>query len=197
MSDAFTAGVEPGGLTTAQEIKILLCYMLHSVGQPIHRDQVTEIVVGGGMANYFDTEEAIEELLRLQHLVQSEDRLIATTVTGGQIGESLATRIPYTLRERSVKSALLLLRRRRIEAENRVAITPQEEGGFRVTCSVMDGERELLSVSLPVVDKFQAEQIKERFLTDPSLLYRSNLSVLTGGAEMRRNGTQLVIQLGE
>ena len=197
MSDAFTAGVEPGGLTTAQEIKILLCYMLHSAGQPIHRDQVTEIIVGGGMANYFDTEEAIEELLRLQHLVQGEDRMIATTVTGGQIGESLATRIPYTLRERSVRSALLLLRRRQIEKDNKVDIRPAEEGGYRVTCSVMDGNRTLLSVTMLVADKWQAEQIKEQFLADPSLLYRTNLSVLTGGAHMRRAGTQLVIQLGE
>jgi len=28
MADAFTAGVEPGGLTSTQEIRILLCYML-------------------------------------------------------------------------------------------------------------------------------------------------------------------------
>ena len=28
MADAFMAGVEPGGLTNVQEIRILLCYML-------------------------------------------------------------------------------------------------------------------------------------------------------------------------
>lgn len=197
MSDAFTAGVEPGGLTTSQEIKILLCYMLGSVGQPISRDAVTEIIVGEGMANYFDTEEAIEELLRLQHLVQGDNRLIATTVTGGQIGDSLATRIPYTLRERSVKAAVQLLRRREIEKDNKVEIRPLEEGGCEVTCSVMDGGRALLSVTLRVADKWQAEQIKERFIADPALLYRSNFAVLTGAAAMRRAGTQLVIQLGE
>ena len=51
MADAFTAGVEPGGLTNLQEIRILLCYMLHTVGQPVPRDAVTEIIIGGGMAN--------------------------------------------------------------------------------------------------------------------------------------------------
>ena len=86
MADAFMAGVEPGGLTNVQEIRILLCYMLRSVNAPVPRDALTDIITAGGMANYFDTEEAIEELLRLQHLVQSEDRLIATTVTGAQIG---------------------------------------------------------------------------------------------------------------
>ena len=195
MADAFMAGVEPGGLTNVQEIRILLCYMLHTVAAPVPRDALTDIITAGGMANYFDTEDAIEDLIRLQHLVQTEDRLIATTVTGNQIGESLGVRIPYTLRERSVKAALQLLKRRKVEQDNKVDIRKVEEGGYEVTCTVMDGARVLLSVTLPVTDAWQAEQIKEQFLTDPALLYRSNLAVLTGDAGMRRAGTELVIKL--
>ena len=195
MADAFMAGVEPGGLTNVQEIRILLCYMLNSVAAPIPRDALTDIITAGGMANYFDTEDAIEDLIRLQHLVQTEDRLLATTVTGNQIGESLGVRIPYTLRERSVKAALQLLKRREVERNNKADIRKLEEGGYEVTCSVMDGERALLSVTLRVSDPWQAEQIKEQFLTDPALLYRSNLAVLTGDANMRRAGSELVIKL--
>ena len=195
MADAFMAGVEPGGLTNVQEIRILLCYMLNSVAAPIPRDALTDIITAGGMANYFDTEDAIEDLIRLQHLVQTEDRLVATTVTGNQIGESLGVRIPYTLRERSVKAALQLLKRREVERDNKVNIRKLEEGGYEVTCIVMDGERALLSVTLRVSDPHQAEQIKEQFLTDPALLYRSNLAVLTGDANMRRAGSELVIRL--
>ena len=195
MADAFMAGVEPGGLTNVQEIRILLCYMLNSVAAPIPRDALTDIITAGGMANYFDTEDAIEDLIRLQHLVQSEDKLVATTVTGNQIGESLGVRIPYTLRERSVKAALQLLKRREVERDNKVDIRKLEEGGYEITCTVMDGERALLSVTLRVSDHWQAEQIKEQFLTDPALLYRSNLAVLTGDANMRRAGSELVIKL--
>ena len=195
MADAFMAGVEPGGLTNVQEIRILLCYMLNSVAAPIPRDALTDIITAGGMANYFDTEDAIEDLIRLQHLVQTEDRLVATTVTGNQIGDSLGVRIPYTLRERSVKAALQLLKRREVERDNKVNIRKLEEGGYEVTCTVMDGERALLSVTLRVSDPHQAEQIKEQFLTDPALLYRSNLAVLTGDAGMRRAGSELVIRL--
>ena len=195
MADAFMAGVEPGGLTNVQEIRILLCYMLQSVAAPIPRDALTDIITAGGMANYFDTEDAIEDLIRLQHLVQTDDRLLATTVTGNQIGESLGVRIPYTLRERSVKAALQLLKRREVERNNKADIRKLEEGGYEVTCSVMDGERALLSVTLRVSDPWQAEQIKEQFLTDPALLYRSNIAVLTGDANMRRAGTELVIKL--
>ena len=169
--------------------------MLQAVAAPIPRDALTDIITAGGMANYFDTEDAIEDLIRLQHLVQTEDRLLATTVTGNQIGESLGVRIPSTLRERSVKAALQLLKRREVERNNKADIRKLEEGGYEVTCSVMDGERALLSVTLRVSDPWQAEQIKEQFLTDPALLYRSNIAVLTGDANMRRAGTELVIKL--
>ena len=195
MSDAFSAGVTPGGLYNAEEIKILLCYMLHTVGQPIQRDQVTGIITAEGLANYFDTEEAIEELIRLQHLVQSEDRQLATTVTGAQIGESLSVRVPYTVRDRAGNAALQLLKRREIERENQVEIQRLETGGFEVTCIVQDQNTDLLRVTLHVTDEWQAKQIKEQFLTDPSMLYRSTLAVLTGDAALRRAGTQLVIKL--
>ncbi len=195
MDEVFSAGVEPGGLKSSQEIKILLCYMLNTVGQPIHRDSVTEIIVAGGMANYFDTEEAIEDLLRLQHLLQTDDRLLAPTVTGQQIGESLSVRVPYTLRERSVKAALALLKRRQVERDNKVDIKRLEDGGYTVTCSVMDQGRTLLQVTLRVADEWQSGQIKEQFLSDPAMLYRGTLGVLTGDAELRRAGSQMVIQL--
>ena len=195
MADVFSAGVQPGGLNTSQEIKILLCYMLYTVGQPMPRDQVTDIIVADGMANYFDTEDAIEELLRLQHLVADDHRNIATTVTGNQIGDSLSVRIPYMLRERSVKAALQLLKRREVERDNKVEIRRLEDGGCQVTCTVMDQDKPLLSVALRVADEHQAEQIKEYFLSDPSFLYRANLAVLTGDASLRRAGTQLVIKL--
>ena len=194
MSDAFTAGVEPGGLNNLQEIRILLCYMLNTAACPIQRDAVTEILVGGGMANYFDTEDAIEELIRMGHLIE-EDRTIAVTKTGAQIGESLAVRVPYTLRERSAQAALKLLKRRRVEQDNKVDIRRLEEGGYAVTCTVQDGQRDLLSVTLWVSDNHQAEQVKECFLNDPALLFRGNLAILTGDAGMRRADTELVIKL--
>ena len=195
MSDAFAAGVEPGGLRTAQEIKILICYLLHTVNQPLGRDDLTDIIVGEHMANYFDTEEAIEDLLRLQHLVQSDDRRIATTVTGSEVGESLSVRVPYTVREKCARMALELLKRRRIEQDNTVTVEPLPDGSCEVTCAVRDQGKDLMRVTLLVADEKQAALVRERFLADPALLYRADLAVLTGSADYRRAGTQLVIKL--
>lgn len=195
MADAFIAGVEPGGLTNLQEIRILLCYMLNTVGQPVPRDAVTEIIIGGGMANYFDTEAAVEELLRGHHLTEDGDKMLSVTATGAQIGDSLSVRIPYTLRERSVAAALKLLKRRQVEQDNKVDIRKLEEGGYAVTCTVQDRGQDLLSVTLRVADQWQAQQIREQFYADPALIYRGNLAMLTGDAGMRRAGSELVIKL--
>ena len=194
MADVFTAGVEPGGLNNSQEIRILLCYMLNTAGCPMERDLVGEIIVGGGMANYFETENAIEELIQMGHLTE-ENATLAVTATGAQIGESLAVRVPYTLRQRSAEAALKLLKRRQVEQNNKVDIRRLEDGGYTVTCTVCDGQRDLLSVTLRVSDNSQAEQVKECFLTDPALLFQGNLAILTGDAGMRRAGTELVIKL--
>ena len=51
--DAFTAGVEPGGLRTRDEIRIQLCYLLTSVNAPLSREDNLQSVQGLGLANYF------------------------------------------------------------------------------------------------------------------------------------------------
>ena len=74
IQDAFSAGVEPGGLYTSQEIKILICYMLLGVGEPMERQMVTELIAGNGMANFFETAAAVDELARQGHLTEKESR---------------------------------------------------------------------------------------------------------------------------
>ena len=183
IQDAFSAGVEPGGLYTSQEIKILICYMLLGVGEPMERQMVTELIAGNGMANFFETAAAVDELGR-----------ISLTETGRQVGDTLAGMIPYTLRERSVKAALQLLTRIRREQENTVELEKLDHG-YRVTCTIQDSASPLMSVSLRVADDMQAGLIRENFLDDPTLLYRSLLAILTGDAGMRRADTEIAIRL--
>ena len=58
-----------------------------------------------------------------------------------------------------------------------------------------DADRPLLSFSLMVGDDMQAKLIKERFLEDPILLYRSLIAVLTGGAHTEQNGKKIVVEM--
>ena len=90
MQDAFSAGVEPGGLYTVQEIKILICYMLLGVGEPLPRDAITDILAGDGMANFFEITAAIDELTRQGHLTEQDD-LVSPTDTGRQVASTSAS----------------------------------------------------------------------------------------------------------
>ena len=192
--DAFSAGVEPGGLYSSYEIKILICYMLKGVGEPMSRQAIMELLSGNGMANFFETSAAIDELVRLNNLVAGKNDTVSLTETGEQIAATLSGMIPYTLRERSVKTALQMLTRIRRERENSVTIERLEHG-VAVTCTMNDSQEPLMSVTLRVADELQAELIKENFLNDPTLVYRSMLAVLTGDAGMERADTRIIIQL--
>lgn len=193
-NDVFFAGVEPGGLYTSQEIKILICYMLDSVGEPLPMRTITDVLAGRGMANFFEIGAAVDELLRRDHLKEDEEGLLTVTPLGHQAATTLMGLIPFTLRERSVQAALHLMTRRRREQENSVTITPLSNG-YEVTCSIDEGDRSLMSFSLLVGDDMQAQLIKERFLEDPVLLYRSLITVLTGEVTTENKGTRIIAEL--
>lgn len=193
-SDVFFAGVEPGGLYSSQEIKILICYMLEGVGEPLPLKAVTDVLAGRGMANFFEVSAAVEELLRRDQLIEDDQGRLSLTEAGRQTASTLATMVPFTLRERSVQAALQLLTRQRRERENTVDIQRLERG-VQVTCTMNDAGHPLLSFSLTVGDDLQAQLVKERFLEDPILLYRSLIAVLTGDVHTEKGGSQIVLDM--
>lgn len=194
MNDAFTAGVEPGGLYSSQEVKILICYMLNSVGEPMPAKAIMDVLFGNGMANFFEISAALEDLQKLNHITETEPDVYRLSDTGKQVASTLYTRVPFTLRERSVKAAMHLLTRIRRERENSVDIKKIDHGR-EITCTINDTEHPLMSVTLRVADDLQAEMVKDHFLEDPTLLYRSIIAMLTGDAGLKRLDTQIVIDL--
>jgi len=68
ISDGFDEGVAPGGLKDADDIKILICYLLKSVGGPLSFDNLNEILQHDGLCNYFGFASALHELLVTGHV---------------------------------------------------------------------------------------------------------------------------------
>ena len=60
--DAFTGGVEPGGLRTKNEILILICYLLSGPNISLSKDEILQIMQDNGFANYFEVTDALSEL---------------------------------------------------------------------------------------------------------------------------------------
>ena len=180
--DSFSFDVAPGGLRTAGEIKILICYLLKTVGVPLSRSALDEAIQENGIANYFDVGQALTELCDNGSIARTEDHgseAYQITEQGRESADLLETTLSFTVRDKAVRSAMRLLSKIRNERENHVEIQ-KTQGGYLVTCTVLDRQLELMTVRLLVADALQAELVKNRFLDDPQATYQSILEQMIG-----------------
>ncbi len=177
--DAFTNGVRPGGLSGSREIKILICYMLMGVSEPLSRDNVRDILVSNEIANMFEVVDAIEDLVQQGSICETEDKLISITEQGKNAASQLVEVIPFSLRDRAIKAALQLTARSRFEKSTNVQIE-EVDGTYQVTCSLDKETPPLMSFSIRTADKIQAETIKNQFLNNPARFYELLTALATG-----------------
>lgn len=192
--DAFSDGVRLGGLYNSQDIKILICYMLMGVDQPLSRTAVVEILTSNEIANFFETSAAIDDLIARGNLTESEDGHLSMTDAGRQAAAQLVTIVPYTLREQALGAAVQLLARARHEQDTRVTIEPLDKG-FEVTCAVDTSDHPMMAFTLRVADRMQADMIREHFLDDPVTLYRLMVCVLTGSADLKQENGRATLTM--
>ena len=180
----FSGGVEPGGLHSKQDIKVLICYILCNIS-PIHKDDIITSLQEKGIANYFDCGEAFSELAANGSIGTSDksDNEYEIKSGGRIISEQLYSSIPISVRERALEAVKHTLRRIKNEEENKVKIE-KTKFGFNVICSISGGEFDLLKFTLYVPDMEQAEKVRDNFRRDPAVLYRMVLAVLTRKKEM-------------
>lgn len=183
--DAFSAGVEPGGLRTKNEIRILICYLLTSIHVPLSKEDIIRIMQENGLANYFEITNALAELIDNGNLLPSKEDPALFTVTkqARMIAQRLDNAVPVSVKERAMAAAMHLLAEAKLERENRVEITPMERG-YNVTCHISGGDMELMHVSLYVPDLIQANSVKEKFYQSPQRVYQMLLALMTNDKTM-------------
>lgn len=183
--DAFTGGIEPGGLRTRNEIRILICYLLSSIEAPLAKTDLTEIIVHNGLANYFETADAISDLVGKGIVTVSGDgsELCSPTESARMISKQLDSDLPSSVRHTALCAAINLLARAKRERENRVDIARAGKG-YRVTCHISGGDTDLMDFSLYVPDSAQANIVKENFQSSPEAVYRMLLALVTGDQDV-------------
>lgn len=184
--DAFSAGVEPGGLRTQSEIKLLVCYLIRTINAPLDRDIIYRSLQQDGLANYFEIGPAISDLVKNNCLTvqqEGETECYMLTEEGQEASETLEHIVPLSVRKKAVKAAVRSLYRRRNEKETRFQTEKRENGVF-LTCTVLEADgSEMMSIRVKVADTYQAEVIKEQFLNNPGLIYRGTLALLIGDVD--------------
>lgn len=178
----FLEGVRPGGLTSTLEIKILICYLLSNVSDSLSAEQIAEVVQAEGIANYFETFNALKDLIASKHLVVSKasEELEYYTVSelGRSSADSLKNSVPPSVKEKAIRSTEKMLDMIKKLNENKVEIKKVSDG-YIIQCRILDIGSDLLDLSLFVGTKREAEKIKKNFLDNPAAVYKAILEVLT------------------
>lgn len=179
--DAFTAGVETGGLINTSEIKALVCFLLLKIDVPVSRELCREVLQEQGIANYFDVSEAIAELIKTGNIstdITEDDEVMYLTKIGKGAAEMLVGDVPKSVREKAFSALHDAVTRLRRERETNIEITPSGNG-YNVSFMVTDRDDVLMSLSVYAADLNQANDFKDNFLKDPVKVYSGIISSLT------------------
>lgn len=174
--DAFAEGVEPGGLRNRTQIKILITFIVSRIREPLKDTMIIEALQVHGLANYFEATQALDELFDNGILTTSEG-LVYITPKGSLSVDELSQELPRSVKETALSDALNLQILEKRESENTVEIKKTESGYF-VTCRVIHKGENLMELTVYAADYEQSEQIKRKFLKDPSYVYSTVITSL-------------------
>ncbi|MEI6578180.1 MAG: DUF4364 family protein [Eubacteriales bacterium] len=179
--DAFSAGVEFGGLRNRHEIKLLICFLLENLDRSLSKAQLNEVMQEQGLANYFDVNQALGELIdngTVGMELFEEQEILSLTGIGRDATQLLENDLPKTVREKALNAAVKLQTKARRARENKIELEKLEIG-YNVTFTISDKDDILMRLTVYVADITQVETVKQGFLNDPVSLYSGIIAALT------------------
>lgn len=180
MDKKIIAGIGIGPITDISQIKILICYLLNSIDIKLTQNQIHEILNENSLVSYFSLCETITSLLDTGHISvvkENSDDYFQLNELGVKTSTELESALPPSLRDSVITTAIKSIARIKVERENNVVIT-KNENGYMVTCTITTGNFNVMTLSLYAPDLIQAEKIKEHFYKDPIKLYQSIINDL-------------------
>lgn len=175
MADNIVAGVTPGGFQKASDVRILICFLLKSIEQPLTQQQIQLILEENGLANYFVFADAFSQLLKDEQikLVKNEDtKYIELTKVGIDACNMFYRTIPISVRDKVVEYTKKYLSYERTKKENEVIIE-KTHNGFNVHIMIHDNGFDLLNFKIFMPTKEQAEIVRKKVLSNPSDFYKN------------------------
>lgn len=178
--NASGAGVSRGGLFSTSEIKILICYILNSIGEPVPVDMLANVLHYEGLANAFEVSDAVVSLSSSGQITATDDseQFYIITDTGRATSETLKSSLSSVVKERAYLAVMKMFAKFKNAKDNKFEIT-HEDGATYLSCSAIDGGKPFITVKLLMTDEDQATVIREKFLENPSAIYSKIIEMLT------------------
>ena len=164
-------GFVPGMLTNITDVKIIICYLLKTIGEPMDKEKIIEMVFANDIASYFDVRSAVMELVENGNITEDKDGNISITESGKDAAEMLESTLPLTTRSKIIREGVKLNNLSKKSKGNKANVEVNPSGIF-VKCELLDGEEEIMTFKMLVADEMQAQMIKEKFLENPAQVYQ-------------------------
>ena len=139
----------PGMLTNLMDIKILICYLLNSVGEPMDKEQMIDMIFENDIAEYFDIRAAVMQLVENGNVTENSEGFIALTHSGREAAEQLESSLPFTAREKVVREGLKITTLSKRKKANKAEIEKTKDGVF-VHCELLDDTQTVFEFKIPM-----------------------------------------------
>ncbi len=179
--DAISAGVSKiGGLFTTADIRILICYLLSSVSDPVPATLLCETLHSEGIANAFEVSDSLSFLTDSGHIKEADgdEASFVITDSGKYVADTLKTKLSSVVRDRAYTAVIKMLVKVRNAKESDFKITKEDDRTF-LTCSAIDQGKPFMSIKLLLGDEDQAIFIKQKFLEMAPEIYSAVFEMLT------------------
>ena len=173
-------------LESLMDIKIFLLYLLDNIRYPIDYTTLSDIISQNVDSVTLDYEECLYMLVQSGHLLYDEvleEKYYMISDKGRLVAAELYDGLDKEFRERSLRSAIKHISLSKSEATVKAYITELPTKRFRVTMEAQDKDGEIMTASLSVSSRAEAELIKKNFESKPDGVYRGVLFAATGRIE--------------
>lgn len=179
-NDAMSAGVLNGGLFNTTEIRILICYILNAIKEPVPASMLANILHFEGIANGFEVSDAISSLTESEHItpVDQDEEYYEITDSGRRVADELESSLSLTVKKRAYIATLKMLAKIKNARGTRFCLS-NENGHSYLTCSAVDGKITLIEVKMLIPDEKSGTYIRERFLENPSEIFSDIIEKLS------------------
>ena len=164
------------------ENKLSLLYILHKINLPLTNSQITELILGNDLMNFFMLQQYISELKEVEFIKEinkDNQELFVITDKGKNTLEFFINRIPKETKERI--DNLIKEKKNDIIKSTQVKAyyTKNAENDFIVNLAVVEKDTQIIGLSINVANANQAKEICNNWNNQSESIYGSIIKLLT------------------
>lgn len=169
---------------TLAENKVLILYILNKIDKPVSNDELLQLVLSIEDMNYFYFQQFLLDLLENKYIETYKEndyseQIYRLTTAGKQTLELTKDLIPGIIKlkiDSTIKGELQ-------DIEEEVSIisefTPEDGGGFIVTCKIIENNKTIFEVSTSAASREQAKFISDNWKENAIDIYPNIINLLT------------------